>query len=668
MDIKTLADGTRPPFRIVRDTLLIIAFGVSSFPAFAQLRVVPAQRTTVGSHPPPRDAGIGRTEAMEPLSLPFWDDFSGPFLGMYPDTLLWESGFTVWVNSGMAVRPLTLNVATFDGLDSAGLAYNPTDVFQRGYTDSLTSLPIDITASADNPVTPTERNSVFLSFYYQWKGNGEAPDTDEDYLEVEFLDADSVWISMLRIEPYNEIRADTFYAAVIPVAGDAFFHEQFRFRLRTYGRQSGPFDTWNVDYVYLNKGRDASDLSFPDRAIATPLGPLFGRFRAMPKRHLHSDAQFSTPHFEIQNMKNALATLNFRTAAEFRHKNTETGEGTSLDVILKDSTAINITNGILLAREHKTIRLDTVPTVSSNTQFPPGMDSTAIRLIVTLKTGDNVPVNPGGPGDYTPNYEPILFTSNDQVSATYVLSDFYAYDDGVAEYSVELLSAGDLAAVAFDVAFNETFPQDTLIAFDVYFPPHGVSSNQTLDFTIYRDDGTGKPGEVWLSVPARRVQAGDLGEFHRFEFIPAILIDAPRFYIGWRSPIEGHAQVGLDMSNDTGDLVYVNTNGSWSQNTTVTGSLMIRPVFGSGAVGENVGIEEPIKFAVYPNPGHGRFIVDGVADELQVLSATGQPVSFQHDDDGRLTIIELRQPPGLYILRYRQGSFIRTEKIILLAQ
>src|SRR5690606_19922032 len=121
-----------------------------------------------------------------PLSLPFFDDFSKPVLTIYPDTNKWENGYSVWVNDGMAIRPPTINVATFDGLDSSGRAYNPNDILLTGYADNLTSHPIDLSEAA---LPVGERASVFISFFYQWYGHTEAPD-DKDFLELDFKTAD----------------------------------------------------------------------------------------------------------------------------------------------------------------------------------------------------------------------------------------------------------------------------------------------------------------------------------------------------------------------------------------------------------------------------------------------------------------------------------------------
>ena len=55
------------------------------------------------------------------LSLPFLDDFS--YNSYFPDNLLWEDS-AVFVNRSYPINPVTIGVATFDGLDANGLAYD----------------------------------------------------------------------------------------------------------------------------------------------------------------------------------------------------------------------------------------------------------------------------------------------------------------------------------------------------------------------------------------------------------------------------------------------------------------------------------------------------------------------------------------------------------------
>lgn len=592
---------------------------------------------------------------------------------MFADTSRWENSFSVWINDGMGIHPPTINVATFDGLDSAGLAYNANEVLLTGYTDTLTSKPIDL---SEAKVSIAERPTVYLSFFYQWQGNVEAPDA-KDFLELEFKTAqDSGWVSVMTISPDGNPDPTRFYDTIIQVSGDAFFHDAFQFRFRSFGRLSGPYDTWHVDYVYVNKNRNISDLSFPDRALSTQLGPLFGKYRAMPRRHLFSNDQLTAPAFEVQNMKNVGSPVNFRTDGFFSSTDLDTDVTTTHKTVISKATPINITDNVIFAYEHKSVRLDTLPSVNDVLQFPtdPGIDSTLIRLTVALQSRDDIPFNttapvePDSTGDYTSNYLPIRFTTNDTLTADYVLSSYYAYDDGFAEYGAGLIEAGNMVAYEFEIDTTYALKQDTLIGFDIYFPPFGITSNQTVDFYIFREDpeNPGHPGETWLRIASRRVLRKGINAFQRIQFLPALLINEKKFFIGWKEPLAGEVVVGLDISNDTGEKIFVNTNGTWYQNQDVHGSLMVRPVFGSGIIDASVGIEqEEASASVYPNPHRGAFYIGGRPQDLQIFSLTGEKIPFDYTQlEDRAEIRMGTRVPGLYLLRYRQGSLLKSEKII----
>ncbi|HEU5148264.1 MAG TPA: T9SS type A sorting domain-containing protein [Chryseosolibacter sp.] len=641
--------------------------------ANAQLRRYPATNEGPQQLTKTQNA-TGRTKQTPPLTLPFFDDFSKP-LGStsYADTMLWESSYSVRVNDGMAIHPPTINVATFDGLDSAGMAYNPNEILLTGYTDQLVSRPIDL---SENELAVEDRSGVYLSFFYQGQGNVEAPD-QEDFLEIGFKTAEeNGWETVMTIFPKTEDDATAFYDTIIQVTGDQYFHDAFQFRIRSYGRLSGPYDTWHVDYIYLNKGRNINDLSFPDRALSTQLGPLFGQYRAIPRDHFFSNEQMTPPTFEIQNMKNVEASINFRTDGSFHHTDRASGSTITHEAVISKATPINITDNVLFAYEHRAVRMDTLPDRNDPLQFPldPAIDSTLIRLTIALQTRDNIPFNttppiePDSTGDYTQNYAPIRFTTNDTLTADYVLADYFAYDDGVAEYAAGLIEAGNLVAYAFELDTTYAMKQDTLIGFDVYFPPYAITSNQTVDFFIYHDDpnNPGFPGEQWLRIPSRRVLRKGLNEFQRIEFLPALLIDEKRFYIGWQEPAVGEVMVGLDMSNDTGDKMFVNTNGTWYQNDEVHGSLMMRPVFGSGIIDASVGVEEEYQSALYPNPNHGTFYLEGDVRDLQIFSLTGESMTYETSAlSNRIEVRANVRAPGLYLVRYREGKIMRSRKVVI---
>src|SRR5690349_13472767 len=182
------------------------------------------------------------------LNLPFWDDFSKGTSSI-PSSDNWVSGQSVWVNNSMGINPPSISVATFDGVDSLGRPYSVTDVLAKGFADKLESHPIDLTL-----VPLANRDSVFFSFYYQLKGRGELPDAG-DKLVLEFKKDDKTWEEVWAIENDGVMRIDTFMQVTLPIIETRFYHPAFQFRFKNFARLSGPYDTWNVDYLMLNQSR-----------------------------------------------------------------------------------------------------------------------------------------------------------------------------------------------------------------------------------------------------------------------------------------------------------------------------------------------------------------------------------------------------------------------------
>src|SRR5690606_30409137 len=276
-------------------------------PVCAQLIETPLPPQSIA-----RSGASLRIKSTEPVPLPFWDDFSTISPG-YPDTL-WVNSNTVYISNGMGVNPPSLNVAVFDGLDSLGSPYNPNEPSATGFTDKLVSRPITM-----SEVPPAERGTVFLSFYYQWRGNGESPD-NVDYLRVGFLTASGTWVEAYTIHGDEVPGLTAFNNLSVPVTGDQYFHDGFQFRLRAHGRMSGPFDTWVVDYIYLNKGRDGSTPSYPDRAAASAMSSLFGPYYAVPLSHFLLGNELDTVTFDVQNLRGSDfggASINYRVNAKF---------------------------------------------------------------------------------------------------------------------------------------------------------------------------------------------------------------------------------------------------------------------------------------------------------------------------------------------------------------
>ncbi|HMG90386.1 MAG TPA: T9SS type A sorting domain-containing protein [Chryseolinea sp.] len=644
---------------------------VDSFPAIGQLKVYPHPHPGKVSAPIKKNISAARTKSVIKRSLPFWDDFSFTpvndtsfALSNYPVDSLWVTkndavnNYTVWINNGMAINPPSVNVATFDGLDSAFLQYSDL-VLTNGLRDSLVSQGIILDESE---VSLAERNSVFLSFAYQWQGNGEAPDP-ADYFSVEFRNDSGDWETVLTIYPKSSFQREEFYDTLVKVDGDRFFHDVFQFRFRNYGRLSGPYDTWNLDYVYLNKNRAPDDTDFPDQAISTPLTSLFGMYQSIPYHQLVDNNAIVRPTFVVSNNLDEFTDLSYITEGTFKNYiNGNLTETFYSNLGGTDTSAINDNgSGIIFPLEQRTVNLEYPPDPLDPGQFDPSADSVLFNLKVKLFTGDTFDPKTGDfANDYDLNYQPIDFRTNDTINVSYFLKDYYAYDDGIAEYAAGLTQPGNRAAYLFEMV--STVP-DTLVGIDIYVPDYGLSANLTADFYVYGDNG-GVPSEPLYVIPSFGVQRKGLNNFQRIKIIEPILVES-KFYIGWKAPVGPTLKIGLDVSNNAGDKIFVNTNGTWTQSSNISGSLMMRPVFGSGSIVTGVE-EERNPISIFPNPSTGEFYIRGEFDQLHITTVTGHPVIFsmqEAGDDHKVTLNNASA--GLYILSVQKENHIQTEKLVI---
>jgi hypothetical protein len=156
------------------------------------------------------------------------------------------------------------------------------------------------------------RNSVFLSFFYQWGGFGEVPDAN-DFLRLEFKTNTGTWETIATLFSEDIQQSQIFYDTLIRINDNKFYHDDFQFRFRSSGRRSGRYDTWHVDYVYLNRLRNANDNSTPDRTLSTLLGPIFGNYYRVPITHFFDALEITSTSFLVRNLQDTATVLDYST-------------------------------------------------------------------------------------------------------------------------------------------------------------------------------------------------------------------------------------------------------------------------------------------------------------------------------------------------------------------
>lgn len=565
------------------------------------------------------------------LTLPFWEDFSTS--GTYPDSLKWETGSHVFINSTLAQNAPTYKIATFDGLQASGKAHAIANKF-IGPADSLISQPIDLTT-----VTTANRNSVYLSFFWQARGMGEIPDA-KDSIRVQFLALDDTvtfWETQWSQSGGLESVSENFTQVILPVNNDRFFHENFRIKFQSFSSQSGPFDTWHIDYIYLNDERALSDLSHRDRTLTGAPSPLFGLYHEVPSEHF-----FLNPQQYLSPQKAMASNLGPSKSLIYGYKleNLTTGQ----IYVLQDSL---YTASLIGQKEF--VEIPTEPFDSIDFGAP--VDSLVLVSTFHYKTGDGQPDNVESPlfelGD--------LLKSNDTIKSYYTLHDHYAYDDGTAEFAAAInVNRGQVA-----VRYALKHP-DTLTHVDIYFPNIAPdATGGTIDIMVWTrldESGLLTSQTYTITTPVR------LNEFKRIRLDRPVLT-RDTVYVGYQQYTDNYIGVGFDRNNAAAyDQIFTKTSEAWEQNSILLGALMIRPVFAYDSTFILAARPAIEALQVYPNPSGGYLKIEGDYQSIVIFDLLGKRL-YQSD---RQPIFDLHfLPEGVYLINVIGAHSVLNEKFII---
>jgi hypothetical protein len=476
---------------------------------------------------------------IDTLGLPFFDDFSGH--SIYPDSKKWTDNF-VFINNTYSDRQITAGIATFDALDNSGRLY--TTASSSGFkADQLTSQPINLNYnSSDN---------LWLSFFYQAGGLSDPPEANDSLTLQFFAPLENKWYSVWRAAGSLDQR---FKPAIIRIENSRYLQKGFQFRFINYASLSlnltdpsmvGNCDIWNIDYVLLNKNRNAGDTVFADVAFTLPLRSLLKTHEAMPwKQFRQVDLQEMGSSIPVHYRNNDTITRNVTRNFEIWDVN----KNSQAHFFSAGATNINPLTSV----DYNANLVYTFNT-SSN-------DSALFRITASLKTD---------------NFDP---KGNDTLVYFQVFNNYFAFDDGSSEGGYGINGLGSRNAM---VAYRYvSYMQDTLRAIRICFNDSYLEANKRAFDIMVWDNNNGIPGNILYTKEDVMVEQGNMiNGFYNYTIPEGVAINNI-FYIGWRQRSETFLNSGYDVNTPSTGKQFYWLNGEWRQSQ-VQGSIMIRPVVGS---------------------------------------------------------------------------------------
>ena len=532
----------------------------------------------------------------------------------------------VFLNDNYAINPWTIGVATFDGLNEAGYPHDWTISGASDWADQLTSKPIDLSQKGVG-------DSLYLSFYYQAGGRGDAPESDDSLVLELYLPSNGAWQSFWGI---NGFTSDEWYYQHLLLDEPAYFQNGFQFRFRSYGALTGSLDHWNLDYVYLNESRSLADTSMNDWAFTQPPLSMLDQFTAMPWKHYQQIAQDITlDHLILPSYNSSSSQKLLQPCA--------------MDVFYEGNLETTVPYAASVLNVPPLSYFDMLYSPGSGFEFEPQINDTFVQFDVRFYIATNT--------------TPERLKENDTIYHHQIFENFYAYDDGSAEAAYGLVGQG--AELAYRFVLPDGISNDTLRSLKMHFSPSVNDASGDPFFIQIWEDSMGMPGNLMyttddFNLPVFYYPEYNLGVNGYYEYgLPMLVPVSDTFYIGWRQSSADRLNIGFDKNVNRKQDIFYNL-GTGFQNTIFDGALMMRPVFTSAM--DNVASmpvleNKNYRLKLFPNPANQFVTIDIESNgEVEVFDLHGRRI-FSHfisdkfqlniqDWDNGIYLVQLTAPSG----------------------
>jgi hypothetical protein len=576
------------------------------------------------------------------LELPFFDDFKQS--SSDPNPNLWADR-KAFVNTGFQKFPANYGVATLDALDENGEIYSDANSFSF-IADYLTSNPIRLDSLSTENRSIKRSDSLYLSFYYQPQGRGNAPESS-DSLVLEFYSGrDQLWYPIwsdagMPLDSFL-IKNKTYCKQVMIAIKDSakYYYPDFRFRFYNYASLADPIqktwqsnaDQWNIDYVKLDRGRSRNDIYSKDLSFVNVPPSFLKRYRNIPYNQYKNDPTNSMSDslhsIYISNLDGISYSAEYQyvISGQTEQDSVYSGGAANIYPFISDGYA-----AFPRFSDPKVISFFSVTSADQK------------EFIIThrVKTLANNPVQSG-----------------DTLIQKQFFGDFFAYDDGSAEAGYGLSNLGSAA-----LRFKMNTP-DTLTSVKFYFNP----SRQANEDYFYLNVWQSLDPEVLLYQKLVKVEAST-GQNGFIDYpLDEIVIVSNDFYVGFTQTTSDNLNIGFDLSFSPENSLLYNSGSGWYPSI-YEGALMVRPVFSNSNLGNEVPISSAEKaVSIFPNPLKSGVLNVELENSTQYLikiySLLGKLV-YSHPFQQQINLDFLKE--GVYLLRFENqlNGEVKSKKLII---
>ncbi len=658
----------------------------------------------------------------EPLSLPVFDDFSTS--KVYPNPMIWEDR-DVFVNKNAAYRSVNTGTATFDAVDDKGVPYIDADWIPFE-ADHLTSKTIRLDSIFEPfPKEVTAEDSIYLSFFYQPQGVGNAPEPWDtlvvefnyyDYEDLILADVDSIIVlsdDVMAADQDTIFPSDTIYSPescdpnLFMISVDTVFRgENILVPCHEYYEPSLKWNqVWHAEGMKLEEFKQAYGRNFVQ--VILPVTDTM---------YFHKDFKFRFMNYaSIANEINTAYRSNvdqWNVDYVFLDENRSKGD-TTYRVLSFSESAPSFLKHYQVMPYRQYLAGATVSSKTALEMYITNLDkverNTFYKYTIDQVNGDySFTYGTAGNCNLKPSYlmenegfqncddcaqhacppaklfaldfalDTAAFVVKHYISDssdTEIIVDssiyhqgfynYFAYDDGTPEAGIGMSESGNKLAAQFTLNVA-----DTLRGVQMYFNRTVNDANaQFFDLIVWRDNN-GQPGEEAFRLQSMKPRWEDgLYHFYSYVFDEPIILSG-NFYVGMEQFNSTNLNIGFDRNNDASERIFYNDNQGW-YTSTIQGAPMIRPMIGpEGIYGINdAQVRSLTAINIYPNPTTGQFSLDQqVLQEsnhisLSIHNMFGAKVHQQIYTQGPVDVSKLS--PGMYTVRVLADDRLYMAKVLI---